>query len=73
MKMLTHLQTLFKPSEKTARERMSALELNLDVIAKTQVHRYSRGNAAVQLGFLETEEELDASRKITIARRNSPL
>ena len=67
--MLGNLQKLFTPARKQAEDRMAALEHVLDAIALKQSSRYSRGNASIQMGLLETEEQLDAKRQITIARR----
>jgi hypothetical protein len=67
--MLQSIHALFKPADQLAQERMTALELNLDAIAQEATARFCRGNAAVQMGLMESEEELDAKRQATIARR----
>jgi hypothetical protein len=68
-KMLANLHNLFRSADDVAKERMAALDLALDNIAKAQTARYSRGNAAIQMGLCEFEEELDLKRETTIARR----
>jgi hypothetical protein len=68
--MLDAIQDLFKPASQRAEERMVALERDLDSIAKEAIARFSRGNAAMQMGLFESEEELDVKRQTTIARRS---
>jgi hypothetical protein len=69
--MFGNLQSLFRPAGAQAKERLNALESELDLIAKGVAGRFYRGNAAAQLGMglVESEEELDAKRVKTIARR----
>jgi hypothetical protein len=69
MTMLDSLQNLFRPADRLANERMAALEFELDAIAKETVSRFCRGNVAIQMGLLETPEELSAKMDATIARR----
>ena len=67
--MLDNLHNLFRPAESLAQERMAALEVELDTIAKETASRFCRGNVSIQMGLLETPEELLAKMDTTIARR----
>jgi hypothetical protein len=67
--MFARLQTLLRPADQQARERLAAFERDLDTIAKETTSRFCRGNVAIQMGLIESEEELDAKRDALIARR----
>ena len=67
--MFKSIELLFKPSDEIVQERMKSFDRQLDAIAKKQVARFARGNAAMQMGLVETQQELDAQIDSTIARR----
>lgn len=67
--MSSRIQNLFRPADRQAQERLAVLERDLDGIAQETSSRFFRGNFAAQWGLLESSEQLDASRELTIARR----
>jgi hypothetical protein len=69
--MLGNLQVMLRPAAVQAKEAMSVLEHNLDMIAKGVSGRFYRGNASAQLemDLVESQEDLDAAVERLIARR----
>jgi hypothetical protein len=69
--MFGNLKSLFRPSGAQAKERLAALESDLDQIAKGVSGRFYRGNAAAQLqmDLVESEEDLEQKRLQLITRR----